>query len=260
VPLTLDPNARKRSGIGQTAGFSAGYRLKVGEKAALLLDGDFQGVNYGGTAADDFTLQLAVGPEFRPSEATSISVQGLALQRWYGGTRAVTQFGSRLAVQRTLSAAERIGVTLDMRHGASGFQAEYSGWNLALYATYERVVARSIIATASAFARRDLLNGAAFSSKEVGLSLGIGGELKYGINAGVSATGSRAVFDAPLAALSPDPRADWRLSSRVYAGLRSVRVLGFSPSVSFTQTLNASSITLYDNDRSRLAFNLARYF
>jgi len=260
IPLTLDQNARARSGLGQTASFSAGYRFKIGDRGAFLVDGDAQGVNYKGSANDDYTVQLAAGPEFRPSEATSISLQGLGLQRWYGGDRVVTQVGTRLALQHTIGADQRVGLTLDARHSASGLQEAYSGWNFALYATYERVIARSIIASASLFARTDRLNEDAYSSKEFGLSLGIGGELPHGINAGITGTASRATFAAPLLALSNDPRADWRLSGRIYAGLRSLRVMGFSPSLSYTYTLNASSLSLYESKRSRFAFNLARYF
>ncbi|UVO52700.1 surface lipoprotein assembly modifier [Sphingomonas sp. SUN039] len=260
IPLTLDENARARSGLGQTASISAGWRFKIGERGAFLVDGDAQGVNYKGTANDDYTVQLAAGPEFRPSEETSISLQGLGLQRWYGGDRAVTQLGARLAVQHTIGDDQRVGLTLDARHSASGFQEAYSGWNFALYATYERVVARSLIASASLFARADRLNEEAYSSKEFGLSLGLGGELPHGINAGITGTASRATYGAPLAAFSDTPRADWRLSGRIYAGVRALRVMGFSPSVSYTYTLNASSLSLYESKRSRFAFNLARYF
>jgi outer membrane protein len=260
IPLTLDENARARSGLGQTASLSAGYRLKFGDRGAVLVDADAQGVNYKGTANDDYTIQLAAGLEFRPSEALSVSFQGLGLQRWYGGDRAVTQTGGRLAVQRTIGENQRLGVTLDARHSASGLQQGYSGWNFALYATYERVIARSMIASASLFARADRLNEAAYSSNEFGMSLGIGGELPHGINAGVTGTASRATYAAPLAALSADPRADWRLAGRIYAGVRSLRFMGFSPSVSYTYTLNASSLSLYESKRSRFAFSLARYF
>lgn len=200
------------------------------------------------------------GPEFRPTEATSISLQGLGQQRWYGGARAVTQFGARLAMQHNIGSDQRVGLTLDARHSASGFQQGYSGWNLAAYATYERVISRSMIASASLFARVDRLNEEAYSSREFGLSLGLGGELGHGINAGISGTASRATYGAPLLAFSENPRADWRLSGRIYAGLRSLRVLGFSPSVSYTFTLNASTLALYENRRSRFAFSLARYF
>ncbi len=260
IPLKLDENARARSGLGQTGSLSAGYRFKIGERGAFLVDGDAQGVNYKGTANDDYTVQLAAGPELRPSDATSVSLQGLGLQRWYGGDRAVTQVGARLAVQHTIGEAQRVGVTLDARHSASGLQPAYSGWNFALYATYERVLARSMIASASLFARADRLSEAAYSSNEFGLSLGIGGELPHGINAGLTGTASRATYAAPLAALSSDPRADWRLASRLYAGIRSLRFMGFSPSISYTYTLNASSLSLYESKRSRFSFSLARYF
>jgi outer membrane protein len=260
IPLTLDENARARSGLGQTASLSAGYRFKIGERGALVVDGDAQGMNYSGTANDDYTVQFAAGPEIRPTEATSISLQGLGLQRWYGGDRAVTQIGARLAVQHIVGESQRVGVTLDARHAASGFQQDYSGWNFALYATYERVIARSMIASASVFARADRLNEAAYSSNEFGLSLGVGGELPHGINAGITGTASRATFAAPLAALSNDPRADWRVAGRIYAGVRSLRLMGFSPSVSYIYTLNASSLSLYESKRSRFAFSLARFF
>ena len=260
IPLTLDANPRARSGVGQTGSVSAGYRFQLSERTGLLVDAAGQGINYEGTEVDDFSVQLAAGPEFTPDEATSISIQAAGLQRWYGGTRAVTQAGARVAFQKTLDDTHRFGITVDARHAASGFQAGYSGWNLAAYATNERVIARSLIASASLFARSDRLNEAAFSSDEFGLTLGVGGELPHGINAGVTGTVSRATFGAPMAAFSPDPRDDWRLSGRVYAGLRSLRLIGFSPSISYTYTMNASSLPLYDSQRSRFSFALARYF
>ena len=260
IPLTLDANARARSGVGQTGSVSAGYRFQLRERVGLLIDAAGQGINYEGTEVDDYSVQLAAGPEFRPDGATSISVQAVGLQRWYGGERAVTQAGARVAFQKTLNDTHRFGITVDARHSDSGFQPGYSGWNLAAYATYERVIARSLIASASLFARSDRLNEAAFSSDEFGLTLGVGGELPRGINAGVTGTVSRATFGAPMAAFSADPRGDWRLSGRMYAGLRSLRLLGFSPSISYTYTMNASSLSLYDSERSRFAFALARYF
>ncbi len=260
IPLTLDAAARARSGLGQTGSFTAGYRFSVAGDTALLIDADGQGTNYKGTDTDDFTAQVAIGPEFRPSDQTTLSMQGIGLQRWYGGSRVATQAGARVSLQHGLTEASRLGLTVDARHNASGFSSAYSGWNFALYATYERVVARSLIASVNLFARADRLGEAAYSSNEIGVGLGIGGELIHGINAGISVNGSRASFLAPLAALSSSARGDWRMSGRMYVGLRSFRFLGFSPSVTYSYTRNASSLNLHDNRRSRFAFALARYF
>ncbi|WP_293882852.1 porin family protein [Sphingomonas sp.] len=260
VPLTLTGNARSRSGIGQTASLSAGIRHHVAENIALLADVDGQGVNYKGQSADDFTGQFSVGPEIKLSDRTVISLQGIASQRYYGGERAATQFGGRANVEHTLNAGQRVGLTIDSRHTASGFSPDYNGWTTGAYATYERVVMRSMVASASLFYRTERLKSKIYSDDEIGLNLGIGGELKHGINAGISGGISHASYKAPLLSLSANPRADWRYNARIYAGLRSVRVLGFSPSVAYTYSRIDSSMILYQSNRSRLSFNLARYF
>jgi hypothetical protein len=56
------------------------------------------------------------------------------------------------------------------------------------------------------------------------------------------------------------PRQDWRYNGRAYIGLRSVRVLGFSPSVTYNFSKVDASLPLYKNERHRVAFTLARYF
>ena len=258
LPFKLQGNARKRSGLGQTASLSGGWRFKVDEKLALLVDGDAQGVNYSGTSVDDYTVQIGAGPQYRFSDESSGSLQAIASQRWYGGTRAMTQLGARGQFQHILGRGERIGLTLDARHINSGISADYDGWAIGTYASYERVIMRSMIASASLFARTDRLQARAFSNEEFGFNLGIGGELKHGINAGISGGISHVGYDAPY--IDPTSRRDWRYSGRVYAGLRAVRLLGLSPSVTWSFTRNDSSMTLYRNDRQRFAFNLAKYF
>jgi outer membrane protein len=260
VPLTLDPSARKKSGTGQTASVAGGVRLTLADKLSLLIDADGQVINYAGTAFDDIGVQAAIGPELRLSDKTSISVQALGAHRWYGGKRATLAGGIKAGVEHTISNKERIGLQFDGRRTDSGFSRLYSGWQFGAYATYERVVSKSMIASASLFARRDSLNDAASSSYEVGANIGIGGELPHGITAGISAGASRAVYDAPVRLFSDDPRHDWRFNARVNVGLRSIRVLGFSPSVTYTFAKNDSSLALYKSDRHRVRFTLARYF
>lgn len=260
LPLELDENARRRSGIGQTGSFSGSLRLPMSERLGLVIDGDGQGTNYKGKAADDFSVQLAVGPELRLSEATSITLQPTALNRWFGGDRAATQFGLRAGLQSVLDEGQRLGIQLDARHTDSGFDPIYDGWTLGAFATYERVIGKSMIASASLFARRDLLRSEAFSSLEGGFSVGIGGELPWGINAGVNAGLSRAVFDAPLPVFSSADRKDWRSTARLFVGSRALRLLGFSPSLSYSFTRTSTNYELYRADRHRLRFALARYF
>lgn len=260
VPLTLSPSARAKSGTGQflTGGGSA--RLGLIGESRLLIDGDANFTNYAGSGFDDLTAQLAAGPEIDLGTKSTLAVQALGAQRWFGGQRALSAGGIRTIFQHNLAAGQRLGLSGDVRYTDSGFTNAYSGWQFGGYATYERVVAHRMIASASLFARRDALESSAYSSTELGANLGLGGELPHGISAGVSAGVSHTEFDAALAYLSPVPRADWRYNARVHLGLRAIRVLGFSPSVTYSFAKSQSSLTLYDSERHRVNFGLARYF
>lgn len=260
LPLQLDENARERSGVGQTAGFSGGIRLKANDRLALLFDADSKIINYKGEEADDIVVQVAAGPELRIAQFSSISLQAVGLQRWYGGRLATREYGGRLGYQQVLSEGQRLGVELDARRTESKISNAYSGWQLGANATYEHVVGKSLIASASVFARRDLLNANGFSSFNYGINLGIGGELPFGLNAGVAASVSRSTFDAPLLLYSTEKRQDWRGFARAYVGSRKLKFLGFSPSIDYNYSRVDSNYDLYEMSRHRVNFKFARYF
>jgi outer membrane protein len=260
LPLTLDSDARQKSGIGQTGGFSTGMRFKASDKVALLIDGDGRFVNYQDNIADDFQLQLAIGPEFRLGSTTSVSAQVLAEERYYGGRHLNRDFGAKFGLQKILDAGQRIGVAIDGRKTKSFISEDYSGWQVGSNATFEKIVGKSFIASASVFGRIDSLGTKALSSKSYGVNIGIGGEMPFGINAGLSASVSRAVFEAPQFSYSNDPRNDWRYSSRAFIGVRSLSLMGFSPSIEYVFARNASNYTIYDSTRHRANFKLSRYF
>lgn len=260
LPLQLDENARERSGIGQTAGFSGGIRVKANDRLAFLFDADSKIINYKGEEADDIVAQIAAGPELRIARYSSVSLQAVGLQRWYGGRLATREYGGRLGFQQALSEGQRIGIELDARRTESKISDAYSGWQLGANATYEHLVGKSLIASASVFARRDLLNADGFSSFNYGINLGIGGELPFGLNAGVSASISRSEFDAPLLLYSSENREDWRGFARAYIGSRKVKFLGFSPSIDYNYSRVDSNYDLYQMSRHRVNFKFARYF
>jgi hypothetical protein len=260
LPLTLDQNARQTSGIGQTGGFSTGLRLRASDKVALLIDGDGRFVNYQDTFADDFQLQLAVGPELRIGSTTSVAAQLLAEERYYGGRHLTRDFGTKLSLQKVLNAGQRIGFAVDARKTRSFISDDYSGWQMGGNATFEKIVGKSFIASASLFGRIDQLGSRALSSKSYGAVLGVGGELPFGFNAGLSGSVSRAQFDAPQFAYSNERREDWRYFTRAFIGMRSVSLMGFSPSIEYMYSRNSSNYTLYDSSRHRANFKLARYF
>ncbi|HKX77733.1 MAG TPA: surface lipoprotein assembly modifier [Novosphingobium sp.] len=260
VPLELNEDARARSGMGVTADAYASLRLPVSESVSIIADSSVAMVNYAGGDYDDYTAQLAAGPELQLSQATQVSLEAVGLYRWYGGEVAARQYGSRLTLQHDLAPTKRIAFQIDGRRTESDLSSGYTGWQIGANASYEQVIDKSAILSASLYARRDIMELDAYSSKTAGVSLGIGGELPLGINAGLSGGVSYSRYDAPQYVFSFDKRVDWRFNARAYVGLRQIRVAGFSPSVEYRFLKVDSNYDLYASTRHRFEFSLARYF
>lgn len=260
LPLDLDENARRRSGVGLTASAYASMRLPATAKVAIVGQVDTQMVNYQGGNLDDYTVQASAGPEFAIGQRTSVSVEGVGLFRWFGGTVASRQAGAKITAQHTIGRDRRVALQVDGRRNDSDLNSGYKGWQLSGNATFEQVVAKSAIASASVYARREILKFDAYSNTVVGVNVGIGGELPLGINAGVSGGVSRARYDEAQTFFSDARRKDWRLQGRAYAGLRQLRFLNLSPSVEYSYVRNQSNYAFYKTDRHRVEFKLARYF
>ncbi len=259
-PLNLAEENRATSGVGQTVGIAGGLKIGLSSNIALAFDADTRFTNYSGSDFDDLSGTLAIGPEIRFNDRNRLSIQALASQRFYGWDDAQRAFGLRADYQRQLNRGARFAVAVDGRQLHSGFGDQFSGWQTGIYGSYEQVLNRSMVASASLFARRDFLNSEAYSNSEIGARFSIAGELPLGINAGISAGGSRALFDGPLPLFSVEARRDWRVNGQINLGLRSIRMLGFSPSVTYGYSRTDSSISLFQSDRHRIQFGLARYF
>ncbi|MCB2047039.1 MAG: DUF560 domain-containing protein [Novosphingobium sp.] len=260
IPISLDDNARRRSGMGATASFYAGARLPVGGAMSLVTDFDADTVTYQDSDFSDYSLQMAAGPELALSDRTDVRLQGIGLYRWYGGKVAAKQFGAKLTLQHDLSNSQRIAFQVDTRHNDSDLNPGYAGWQLGANATFEQVLGRSAILSASVLARRDSMKADYYSSKTVGVNVGVGAELPWGINAGLSGGVTWSKYDDPQLVFSTERRQDWRYQARAYAGLRQFRIAGFSPSIEYQFMKVDSNYDLYRSDRHRFHFKLARYF
>lgn len=258
--LALDEDARARSGIGATSSLYGSLRLPAAERLAVVLDANAQLVRYENKQFNDSFIQFAAGPELKLDDATTLTLQGVGAQRWYGGRVASQQLGSQITLQHDLARDKRIAVRLDARRAASDFGAAYRGWQYGANLSYEQVVSKALIASGTVYARREDMQVASNTAWSWGVNAGLGGEFPFGLNAGVSGGVARATYDAPSFLFSTDERADWRLNGRAYVGLRRVRVAGFSPSVEYNYSQTETNYDLYSSTRHRVEFRLARYF
>ena len=260
LPLTLNDDARSKSGIGITANLTAAARLPVGETVNLLVEADANTVNYEGSSADDYQMQIAAGPEFQLGEAMRASVQFVGTQRWYGGEKLARNYGIRGDLQFDLREGGALAVRADAQRSDFFESDGFDGWSYGATVSYERGISKSFSLSTTAFVRRNDFVGPANANWSGGVIVGIGGELPAGFNVGASATGSYAKFDSPDYLFSFDRREDVRYGARAVVGNRRVKVLGFSPSLEYNYSHNDSNYTLYESDRHRVEFKLARYF
>jgi|GEM_PF-520182 len=260
VPISLDEESRARSGLGVTASIYAGVRVPTADNLSIVADLDADTVNYEDGDFDDYSIQIAAGPELKLSSDTNVRLQAVGLYRWYGGEVAARQFGSKLTVQHDFAPTKRLALQVDGRRTESQLNPGYTGWQLGANTTYEQVLGKSAVVSASLLARRDFMEQDAYSSKTLGLTAGIGAELPLGINAGLSGGLTHSTYDAPQLVFSQENRKDWRLQARAYTGLRQVRLAGFSPSVEYQFLKVDSNYALYQTERHRFHIKLARYF
>ncbi len=208
VPISLDDTARARSGMGATASLYAGMRLPVGGAVSLVSDFDADSVTYKNNDFSDYSLQFAAGPELALSDRTDVRLQGVGLYRWYGGKVAAKQFGAKVTLQHEFGRSQRVAFQIDTRRTASELNTGYTGWQLGANATFEQVVGRSAILSASLLARRDTMRADFYSSKTLGMNVGIGAELPWGINAGLSGGVIWSHYDDPQLVFSTERRKD----------------------------------------------------
>lgn len=251
--LPYDPaeDVRRKSGVGKTVGLSGSVRLPLGPSWSMGVEAAGRAANYRGSAGDEGIATLAIGPE-RDWGDSRARLAATVTQRWYGGKAATRLAGVQLSASRDARAGSLVGLELSARAIDNLISDGYDGWQFGAALSYERPISRALAGAVSLFAKREQLRLADASNLESGLSLGLGGELPLGLNAGASVQLSRVWFGAD--------RADWRFEGRASLGLRAMRLMGFAPLVSYSYASNGSTLGVHEYQRHRVEFSFSRAF
>jgi outer membrane protein len=259
VAFELDDDARSRTGVGQSLASTGRVRLKLGAVYAVDVEASARLVNYSGSRSDDVSIAPAVGISRDFGNRTRLGVAALFSERWYGGKHAQESVGARLRLQQLIGSNGQLQADLSYRQISNRLNDGQSGPQYGFSLSFDRALGRTSFATLSAFALREPLTNPVFASTTTGISAGIGSELPWGLNGGLSLSLSRSWYDGYWVAFDATRR-DFTLQSRAYLGLRSLRWMGFSPSIEYLYSHSGSNIPIYDFDRHRLEFQVARYF
>lgn len=259
LPFALNDDARAKTGVGQTFGTQGQMRLNLVAAYDLDVIGAANFTNYKGSDFDDLGATVSVGPSRQFGNNLRVGIGGSYSQRWYGGDVLNRGYGIRLSGEYRFTNASDLSAELSVRKTDNLLNNTYDGMQYGLSLSYQQAFKNQMTGSLGAIVQRSVLSDPGNSNLDAGLFAGLGAELPWGLNAGLSGQVSKTLYKAPNL-LFLTTRKDLRMNARAYLGLRSIRVLGFSPSIDYTYQYNKSNINLYEYNRHRVEFAIARYF
>ncbi|MEA3050369.1 MAG: outer membrane protein [Sphingomonadales bacterium] len=259
LPVPLDPNLRQRGGLGYGVSAAGSVKLPVAPGLAVDLAADGYYLDYPGRTADDSSVTASVGLDLDRGKSQA-SLQLIAFDRWYAGISAMAGGGVRANYRQEVGKGQHLALYLDARVFESDYGEPFGGKQANAYLAYDIVLDPTLTASGGVYVRRDWLRDNGFSSTEIGAYGNLTRYLGPNFTGGISLGASRALFDAPVAFLSPDPRRDWRYYASLYVTTRHPVLWGVTPSLTYTWNRTSSSILYYRADRHRLRLGLQRSF
>jgi hypothetical protein len=259
LPVPLDPNLRQRSGLGYGLSAAGSVKLPVAQGLVVDLAADGYYLDYSGSTADDASVTASAGLDLDRGKGQA-SVQLVAFDRWYSGISAMAGGGVRANYRREVGEGQHLALYLDARIFESDYGDAFGGKQANAYLAYDAVLDPTLTASGGVYVRREWLRDEGFSSTELGVYGNLTHYFGPNFTGGVSLGASRALFDAPVAFLSPDPRRDWRYYASLYVTTRRPVLWGLSPSLTYTWSRTSSSILYYTADRHRVRLGLQRSF
>jgi hypothetical protein len=259
LPVPLDPNLRRRGGLGYGLSAAGSVKLPVAPGLAVDLAADGYYLDYPGSTADDASVTASAGLDLDRGKSQA-SVQLIAFDRWYAGISAMAGGGVRATYRQEVGEGQHLALYLDARIFDSDYGELFGGRQANAYLAYDIVLDPTLTAAGGVYVRRDRLRDNGFSSTEIGAYGNLTHYLGPNFTGGLSLGVSRALFDAPVAFLSPDPRRDWRYYASLFVTTRRPVLWGVTPSLTYTWNRTSSSILYYRAERHRLRLGLQRSF
>ena len=258
LPFTLDPNARRKSGLGAAGEIGGEWSPLVTSNLKARIGLDAYRLDYGGSQFDDMTISSYAGPQWLFPN-WDISLLATGFQRWYGNRPYLNGGGGRLTAD--------YGITYDWLVGASvGVQSLFyrtipaqNGPLFSLQTQASYVLSPSRLVQLQAGFNRQDAAAQPYSYSAWWMGAGYSQDLPYGFSAGFSPSYYFTDFDAPLAGFGVT-RSDRTLMLNLTLLNRRFEFYGFTPKFSYSFTDQESNIPLYSYTRNQFQLGLTSQF
>lgn len=258
--------SKKQSGIGLSAGLSAGYSKRLGNHWEAVLAGDISGQAYRNKNYDGLSFSQSAemryhlengyigfggiaNQSFNPN-ANNLMIDGLTYHG-YGPRVSFLHFlgqhdkisGSAVYEWRDFAGSSFIDAK-DYRAELSWSHSFDSSLNIALTSGYEKLTEG-----------RDF---ASYGTAFTGLSLYK--EFPMGVTANANLQGRYTLFDGENPYVPGMKREDERIVGALTLTKRDFNIMGFAPALTYSYTRNFSNIALWDFDAHNVDFRLTKDF
>jgi outer membrane protein len=258
LPFQLSPDAKRNSGIGLAAGGRVAWTPRIASNLRWDVGVAADARRYSSTEFNDTAFAAFSGPHLI-LDRVDARLNARASKRWYGGRVYANGLGGNLDMTYYFSGRTGVFSNLSLTHldypaipAQSGLVSEYALG--AFHAFTPSSLGRASVvlgrqgAKAPALANR-ILGGEANYLREVGGGFTFNLLARYRI----------VRYDARLPAFQTI-RQDKHLVTQLTVLNRRIVVEGFTPTVAYTYTSNASNLSLFRYRRSQFEFGVSRVF
>ncbi|MGH6828380.1 MAG: surface lipoprotein assembly modifier [Rhizomicrobium sp.] len=258
LPFTLNPGARRQSGIGAAGDINGEWSPLLTGNIKARLGGDFTRLEYSGGQFDDMTVSGYGGPEFLFSD-WDVSLLATGFDRWYANRPYLTGAGGKLALEVGIASDLLVAGSVGAQKLDDKFLPQQSGMLYSIEARPTYVLTpSSLVQLAGGFDRQEA-EAAPFAYSSTWLGGGYQQDLPLGFTVGVQPTFYATRYDAVLAAFGR-ARHDNAVMLAFTVLNRRLVYHGFTPRFSYVFTDQHSNIPLFSYDRSEFQIGLTSLF
>jgi outer membrane protein len=263
--LTIDPSAKKSSGIGIAAGGSVGYSKRLGNNWEAVLAADLTGQFYKDSTANSYGLSQSAEMRYHLDNgyvglgAVADQSTNLNISNPLTDGLAYHSYGPRVSLLRFVGDHSSLHASAVYEWRKYGNATLLDGTALLTEASFNHGFDQTFNVTLHGGYDKINSNLKHISYATWIAGLGFYKELPFGINLNADAQVNLSTFDDvhPFFGVT---RKDQRYVGSLAVTKRDLNIMGFAPSLSYSYTKNASNIAAYDFDAHAVDFRLTKDF
>ena len=262
LPFERDAEELTTSGVGLVLWGGAEYQYPMGPRSRLRAGANVHRREHSGSAFDEASLSLQVGPRMLIDGRTEASVLLTGRQHWTGTVKDHHALGGRIEAGHRLTQRATVNgrVSLEDRHYRTRTYLDGTSYDLSLAGTY--VITPTVRANLSLGYGQDRPDRRRERNERYRVGAGVSVILPAGFTVSGGGDYRWTNYEPGWGFHVPDggAREDRTWSARASVYNRSITLMGFSPELGVVHEVRNTNAQLYDYERTSGELRFVRLF